>query len=429
MKKLSSLAVLLLAPLFLTGCIGELLAVMCDFVPDGDHCYQSAAIQTGQVEECEKISGEGFKGSNPPRDKCYLLIAENTGDYSACDQIKGGLMSYTRDECILGAAVKHEDPEGCRKLSGSSFQQCKTQVGASITGDKLTEITAEVEAAKSAAGADPEDADARKKLADLQAKQKTLFEFASPGAQSQFMKTAREEIMAEVDDDDVKSEISKIFVAYRGENPNADPNTLLTKMKEIRDQQETTKRLDDYANTLMDQIKEGAGEFAGDTMDDLYGEDIEKYKEAMAERGMKYLEEKGGKDLKRGIESLEWMKGKYDKASEQYEAINGQIEKLQKVYDEAAEVYKKIDAINKLVAEGKIDAGKAKVLHGAVYLGKGLEYATEYVPVFGSTISTISKETFDATVKFATKRAQRTTALDKCIEDPENCDPDNISAY
>jgi hypothetical protein len=36
---------------------------------------------------------------------------------------------------------------------------------------------------------------------------------------------------------------------------------------------------------------------------------------------------------------------------------------------------------------------------------------------------------FDATVKFATKRAARTTAIDKCIEDPENCDPNGISPY
>ncbi|MFA6038638.1 MAG: hypothetical protein WCV62_01920 [Candidatus Peribacteraceae bacterium] len=429
MRKACSRFLLLLLPLALTGCIGELMAVVCDFVPDGDHCYQSAAVQQGRVEECEKIEGEGFKGSNPPRDKCYLMIAENTGDYGACDQIRGGPLSYTREECIMGAAVKNEDPAGCKKLSGSAFRQCKEQVAGGISADKLKEITDEVEAAKSAAGADPEDAGAKEKLAALLAKQKDLFEFASPAAQSQFMKAAREEIMADVEDEDVKSEISKIFIAYRGQNPGMDINQQLAKMEEIRDQQETSKRLDEYANTLMDQIKDGAGDFASDTMDDLYGDDIEEYKEEMAKRGMKYLEEKGGKELKRGIEHLEWLKGKYDAASEQYEAVSEQIEKLQKVYDEAAEVYRKIEAINKLVAEGRIDVKRAKVLHGAVYLGKGLEYATSYVPVFGSTISTISKETFDATVKFATKRAERTTALDKCIEDPEHCDTDGISAY
>ncbi|HSD12966.1 MAG TPA: hypothetical protein VLC10_05390, partial [Patescibacteria group bacterium] len=140
-------------------------------------------------------------------------------------------------------------------------------------------------------------------------------------------------------------------------------------------------------------------------------------------------EEHGGDSLKRGISRLESLKEKYDKASEQYEAISEQVEKLKKAYDEVMEVYGKIDEVNKLVAEGKIDVNRAKVLHGAIYLGKGLEYATEYIPVFGSTASTVSKEVMNATVKFATKRAERTTAIDKCIDDPEHCDPNGISPY
>lgn len=429
MRRLLSLSLILSSSVLLSGCLGELMAVLCDVVPDADHCFQTAAVQSGQDEECEKIKGEGFTGSNPPRDKCYLMIAQNTGDYEACKNIRGGPMSYTQEECIIEAAVKNEDPEGCRKLQGNDFNACKQQVGASITADSLKNISDELEEAKKAAGANPDDEDAKKRLADLKKKEKDFFEFAPPGVTGQYFKTQREEIMGGVDDEDVKSEISKLFVDFRSKNPNMSMNEQLKKMEEIKDQQETSKRLDEYANTLMDQIKEGASGFAGDTFDDLYGEDVEKYKEAMAERGMKYLEEKGGKDLMRGIDNLKWMKEKYDKASEQYEKINEQIEKLQKVYNEAKEVAKKIDDINKLVAEGKIDIGKAKVLHGAVYLGKGLEYATGYVPVFGSTISTISKETFDATVKFATKRAERTTSLNKCIEDPEHCDTEGITAY
>lgn len=54
---------------------------------------------------------------------------------------------------------------------------------------------------------------------------------------------------------------------------------------------------------------------------------------------------------------------------------------------------------------------------------------TEYVPVFGSTISKVTDETFNATMKFAEERAKRATALDKCIEDPLNCDTDSISGY
>jgi predicted ribosome quality control (RQC) complex YloA/Tae2 family protein len=200
-------------------------------------------------------------------------------------------------------------------------------------------------------------------------------------------------------------------------------------MEEIKENQETLKRYDELANTLMDQVKESAGEFASTTFDDLYGEDVEKYQKAMEEKARKLAEDYGGEKLTNGIAKLESLKEKYDKASEQFEKINEQIEKLKKIYEEVSEVKGKIDEINKLVAEGKIDLGRAQVLHGAVYLGKGLEYATSYVPVFGSTISTISKETMDATLKFATSRAARTTALDKCIEDPENCDPTGITPY
>lgn len=92
-------------------------------------------------------------------------------------------------------------------------------------------------------------------------------------------------------------------------------------------------------------------------------------------------------------------------------------------------VYDRVDKVNKMLAEGKIDTGKAKVLKGAILLDKGLEYATGYVPVFGSTISTISKETFGTVIELAKKRAERTTSLDKCINDPEHCDPNGISAY
>ena len=407
------------------------MEIYCDLTGGDDHCYQAASVQNADPYGCEKIKGESFKdlGSDPPRDKCYLMIAENTGNYDACNYIMGGPMSYTKGECIIGAALKNDDPDGCNRLKGEDFNQCKQQLGATITADKLSDINKEVEDAKSAAGRDPNDADAQKYLADLLDKQKALFAFAPDGVKGEFFKKSREEIMANVSDEDVKSEISKEFIDFRNKNPNADLNAQLNKMKELKDNQEFVKNMDEQANELMDTIKENASEFANGTIDDLYGEDIKKFQDDMKDKGMKILEEKGGETLKRGIEQLEWMKDKYDKASEQYEAINKQIDKLKKVYDEAAGIYKKYDDINKLVAEGKIDPGKAKVLHGAIFLGKGLEYATEYVPVFGSTASKITKATFDATIKFATKRAERTTSLDKCINDPEHCDTDNISAY
>jgi hypothetical protein len=120
---------------------------------------------------------------------------------------------------------------------------------------------------------------------------------------------------------------------------------------------------------------------------------------------------------------------KYEKCSKMYEDSMEKYNKLKKVYDEVMWVYNRIDDVNKMLAEWKIDEWKAKVIKWAVLLDKWLEYATEYVPVFGSTISKISKETFDATIKLAKKRAERSTALDKCFIDPANCDTDAISWY
>lgn len=40
------------ASLTLTGCLGDLIGIACDFVPDGDHCYQAAAVQSADPYGC-----------------------------------------------------------------------------------------------------------------------------------------------------------------------------------------------------------------------------------------------------------------------------------------------------------------------------------------------------------------------------------------
>lgn len=91
-------ALLPLAVVF-SGCLGDVMEIFCEAGPDSDHCYQATAIQESEPEKCQKIGGEGFSGSNPPKDKCYLLIGENTGDASACEGMEGGFMSYSPEEC------------------------------------------------------------------------------------------------------------------------------------------------------------------------------------------------------------------------------------------------------------------------------------------------------------------------------------------
>jgi hypothetical protein len=425
-KKVIVAALLLMMMLVVTACDWSLLSLAlgstCGTNPDSAHCYQGEAVQAGDASICDniKVPKEFEKGgSNPPKDKCYLMVAQNTGDYAPCKKIQGGYMSYTKEECYTDVAVAKEDPAGCKMLTGSAFENCKSQVAPAITADKLTDINGQIDDLKSAAGKG--DANAAKQLADLEKKKKDMLEFMTPAQQSEYLKKNREEIMSDVDDEDVKSEIAKDFTKLRTANPTLNIDQLVQKLKDIKEQKETVKRLDEEANTLMDEMKKH--------MEDYTDEKKQEMIDAATEKGWGWMKEKGGDNLKWGLSNLESMKEKYDKASEAYKKLDDQIKKIKGVYDEIKSIYTKVDSFNKLVAEGKIDKGQAKVLKGAVLLGKGLEYATGYVPVFGSTVSTVTKETFGVVIKVATQRAERSNSLQKCFDDPEHCDPNGISAY
>ena len=128
-----SLLFLLPATLMLSGCLGAIMAAICDATPDSDHCFQASAVQEGNDDNCDKIEGKSFgKYSNPPKDKCHLLIAENTGDASTCSKIEGGMMSYTEDECLRAAFKNHtvddcktaEDEMACRSAWASHGKGC-----------------------------------------------------------------------------------------------------------------------------------------------------------------------------------------------------------------------------------------------------------------------------------------------------------------
>ncbi len=178
-SKTAALVILLAAsPLFLSGCVGALMGIVCDFMPEADHCFQGAAVQEGDPSGCDKVEGEGFTGSNPPRDKCYLMIAENTGDLSACDNIEGGPMSYTREECILGAAVKFEDAAGCRMLTGTDKSECIAQVGPKMEPGSVIEIDDQIALLREELkkGADP---DLEKQLQGLTQKRTDILDIMS----------------------------------------------------------------------------------------------------------------------------------------------------------------------------------------------------------------------------------------------------------
>lgn len=140
----------------LSGCLGDWIEFACILdADDPDHCYQAAAVQSADPDDCENVKGEGFSGSNPPKDKCNLMIAENTGDLSACDNMVGGFMSYDPDECVRSvlsnygpeACEKAVDPMACREAYAARGRGCGpgysfVQGSCEVTKEETTDDTA-----------------------------------------------------------------------------------------------------------------------------------------------------------------------------------------------------------------------------------------------------------------------------------------------
>ncbi len=419
--------------IFLSGCslLTGLGNMMCQIMPDSDHCYQFTAVQSGSPSACENIKWKKFKdgGSNPPRDKCYLQVAINKWDYSICDNIKWWLMSYTKDWCIgdvwqkiLTNAVNNDDIGWCLGLKKfptafqSKFGEC---IGAIVTPEKIKTWDTKIDTLIEQLKKNPNDTTLKKELDKLKWDKQAKYEMMSESQRAAYFSEKRKEIMGDIDDEDVASAISKEYTKYRSNENNI--NNLLDKLEDITTKQKMIKQIDEDANQLTDKIKEQLEWIVKDKQDAII--------EAMGENAKEWIEKNGWDKLKWSLKEMEWAMGKYEKWSAMYESMKWKYDKLKWAYDEVMGVYNRVDQVNKMLAEWKIDAGKAKVLKWAVLLDKWLEYATGYVPVFGSTISTISKETFGTVIELAKKRAERSTAIEKCFDDPANCDTDKISGY
>jgi hypothetical protein len=177
LKKTATIASILLVPFLLSGCVGTINQWACQFFDNPDHCYQNAAIQDGDPDACEKITGADFAeaGSNPPKDKCYLKIAENTGDLAACDKINGGMYSYTKEECILNTSTAHKNPDGCAMLSGTDRETCKNEVGPYVYPGSILEIDDQIELLQKELKDNPDET-LQKQLDDLEARKQIRLE-------------------------------------------------------------------------------------------------------------------------------------------------------------------------------------------------------------------------------------------------------------
>lgn len=372
----------------------------CTYAPDSDHCYQFIAVQSSSPEACENIKWTSFKDSwsNPPRDKCYMQIAINTGDESICNNMKEWAMSYTKDECQSSTRTK---------LSNTLEEKIKeldSQIEYSVWFKETEELL--------------------KRKRELEEKFRENFQKLPDSEKSKYYTKKKDEILVWVTDQDLKQQIASSYAKQR-QWFWGDILKELDWLKKITDIETTAKRLDENANMLVDTVKT--------TLVDMVNEEINNKKEAILDEAKEKLLEEAYKrsweSMKNTLSKLEKMKETYDKWSEYYNSVNEKYEKLKQSYEKMKEIQDKLWKIEKLWKEWKLDQGKVEVLKGSILLWEWLEYATSYVPVFWSTFSTVTKETFWVVNEFATKRAIRTTSIDKCIEDPLNCDTDDITGY
>lgn len=393
---------IVLIPVFLvfslSSCslIDKIWWMMCDLAPESDHCFQFIAVQSSSPDTCEKIKWTAFKDgwSNPPKDKCYMQVAINSWDESLCNKVKWWVMSYTKEEC-----------------------QWETRTKLVTTLEKqIKDLNSEIESSVWFT----ETEKLLKKKKELDEKFRANFNKLPDNEKAEYYWKKKDEILKWVTDEDLKQQIAHSFAEQR-KSFNWDTLKELDWLKKITDTETVAKRLDESANTMVDSVKNTLVEIANEQKDAVLDEAKEKLLEEVYKRSWT--------DMKNTLTKLQGLKDSYDKWSEYYDSVNEKYEKLKAAYDKMKDIQDKLNKIEQLWKEWKLDKGKVDVLKWSILLWEWLEYATWYVPVFWSTISTVTKETFWVVNKFATDRAVRTTAVNKCIDDPLNCDVEWISGY
>jgi hypothetical protein len=164
-------------------------------------------------------------------------------------------MSYTKQECLLGTALRLGDAAGCKKLKSfpSEYETCRATLVTIAAVDKadkeIDELTEKIKK-------NPKDEKLKNELEKAQTRKNNSYDELSSGDKGVYFKDKREKIMGDIEDDDVKKAISDAYTKYRSANPDMKVSDLLTKLQTIKEEQVQIKRLDDYANELTDGIKE-----------------------------------------------------------------------------------------------------------------------------------------------------------------------------
>lgn len=97
-------------------------------------------------------------------------------------------------------------------------------------------------------------------------------------------------------------------------------------------------------------------------MGDFVNDQKDEYLDGLKEKGEEWLDENLSKDMKYKLGKLEKMKEKFDKGSEAYDDVMKKYESFKKAYDEMQAIHAKVKEFDKMLGEGRINAGQARVL-------------------------------------------------------------------
>ncbi len=455
--------------------------------PPKDKCYLMIAEKEGDPLPCDKIEG----GMNSySKDECYQGVGAKGGDADDCDKLSGfaeeecrtgvvrGAVSegMTPDcgagylwqagglgggSCVKDPAVKEPEtppktgtapPKTTEKEDGnkpadtvkpsdavkpSEPVKPETETETTKPTEKEPEKTTKTDGPEATTENDEKD-DKKEPEQSPESIVKETFDKVDknkPPTPKEEQETKLSTILEGIDDQDARSEIIKTFINERKKRDDMTIKEQQELLEEIKQQYEFSQAMDEKANTLKAETVDKLTE----KVDELVNEKIDEAKQGAWAwiKDKTYGWVKGhDPDNQKYIDAAKLAEEKYNKAVEKYnEALESYnkgkdyFDKAKKAYDEVKQVMDNVRRLQDKVSGGKLTQGQADAIKGGVLLGKGLEYATKYIPVFGDTISEVTAGTFQATMKFAEKRGERTTKLNNCIEDPENCDPNGISAY
>jgi len=360
----------------ISGCIGT-IANGCDILSgkESDHCYQFLATQFNDEKICEKIKGEDFKkyGSNPPKDKCYLIIANKTNNVNLCEKIEEGFFSYSKSECITNVARNTGNPKLCEKISAYEIgQYSKTNC---------------INLAKSSPNYVPE---------------KTNTSFTNATIKTNVTEKNKSNIKEVPKTEAEKNQLissSGLTPANRSKIENRTYQILANLPQ--KDKIDIANSVNNMKNTVRNSqnIPEPT-KFNQSTKN--YSEYLSKGWNWITKTTEKVEEigEKTGQEISKGVKII---------------STAGKVTETYKDIEEASESFNRV---NEKIRSNTITQEQGRLLKVGYALGKATKWICSKLPIIGDAAGEVADGAFTESMKVGEKIAERTTKINKCIDDP-----------